>query len=153
MSTTMFLSVVMAIIMAVTNNSCTIFQEKQETVVVPEEAIVCEAEAEIDGCGTSCAYPKGWEWLDELHEKELLKGINLQRDNTVVVIVDATVIPQMGEEHPIDVFAYIEGMFEDPQGSWYIESTETDEMGQPVWNITNEKGWKAKLVFMDLDTD
>lgn len=149
---TMFWSVVIAIIMAVTNNNCIAFQEKQETVVVPEEAIVCEAEAELDGCGTSCAYPKGWEWLEDLHETGLLKKIEIGRGTSITVTIDATVIPAV-DEHPIDCFSYVEAIMEDPEGDWFIESQEFDEIGQPVWRVSNSVGWKAKLVFAELDTD
>lgn len=149
---TMFWSVVIAIIMAVTNNNCIAFQEKQETVVVPEEAIVCEAEAELDGCGTSCAYPKGWEWLEDLHETGLLKKIEIGRGTSITVTIDATVIPAV-DEHPIDCFSYVEAIMEDPEGDWFIESQEFDEIGQPVWMVSNSVGWKAKLVFAELDTD
>lgn len=149
---TMFWSVVIAIIMAVTNNNCTTFQEKQETVVVPEEAIVCEAEAEIDGCGTSCAYPKDWEWLEDLQETGLLKKIEIGRGTSITVVIDATVIPGL-DEHPIDCFSYVEAIMEDPEGDWFIESQEFDEIGQPVWRVSNSRGWKAKLVFTELDTD
>lgn len=149
---TMFWSVVIAIIMAVTNNNCIAFQEKQETVVVPEEAIVCEAEAELDGCGTSCAYPKGWKWLEDLHENGLLKKIEIGRGASITVTIDATVIPEV-DEHPIDCFSYVEAIMEDPEGDWFIESQEFDEIGQPVWRVSNSVGWKAKLVFAELDTD
>ena len=148
---TMFWSVVIAIIMAVTNNNCIAFQEKQETVVVPEEAIVCEAEAELDGCGISCAYPKGWDWLEDLHETGLLKKIEIGR-GSITVTIDATVIPAV-DEHPIDCFSYVEAIMEDPEGDWFIESQEFDEIGQPVWRVSNSVGWKAKLVFAELDTD
>ena len=148
---TMFLSVVMAIIMAVTNNNCTL-QEKQETVVVPEEAIVCEAEAEIDGCGTSCAYPKDWEWLEDLQETGLLKKVEIGRGTSITVVIDATAIPEP-DEHPIDCFSYVEAIFEDPEGDWFIESQEFDEIGQPVWRVSNSRGWKANLVFAELETD
>lgn len=150
MSTTMFLSVVMAIIMAVTNNNCTL-KAKQETVV-PEEAIVCEAEAEIDGCGTSCAYSKDLEWLEDLHENGLLRKIEIGRGTSITVVIDATVIPVL-DEHPIDCFSYVEAIFEDPEGDWFIESQEFDEIGQPVWRVSNSRGWKANLVFAELETD
>lgn len=149
---TMFWSVVIAIIMAVTNNNCIAFQEKQETVVAPEEAIVCEAEAELDGCGTSCAYPKGWEWLEDLHETGLLKKIEIGRGTSITVTIDATVIPAE-DEHPIDCFSYVEAIMEDPEGDWFIEEETFDELGQPVWKVSNSVGWKAKLVFTELDTD
>lgn len=95
-------SLIMAIILASSGNWNNTTSNTKQEAIIPEEAIVCEAEAELDGCGTSCAYPKGWEWLENLHETGLLKKI---------------------------------------------------EIGQPVWRVSNSRGWKAKLVFAELDTD
>lgn len=152
MSTTMFVSVVMAIIMTITNNTCNL--QAKQVATMPEEAIVCEAEAEAekDGCGSPCYYPRDWEWLEELNEKSMLTKIGFDRDCTIIATIDATVIPEV-DEHPLDCFAFVEAMFEDPEGDWYITSEEIDELCQPVWSVTNSRGWKAKLVFTNLDTD
>lgn len=147
-------SLIMAIILAFSgnwNNTTTSSNTKQE-VIIPEEAIVCEAEAEIDGCGASCAYPKDWEWLEDLHENGFLKKIEIGRGTSITVVIDATVIPVL-DEHPIDCFSYVEAIMEDPEGDWFIESQEFDEIGQPVWRVSNSRGWKANLVFAELDTD
>ena len=146
-------SLIMAIILASSGNwNNTPASNTKQASIIPEEAIVCEAEAELDGCGTSCAYPKGWEWLEDLHETGLLKKVEIERGTSITVVIDATVIPAL-DEHPIDCFSYVEAIFEDSEGDWFIESQEFDEIGQPVWRVSNSVGWKAKLVFAELDTD
>lgn len=145
-------SFIMAIILASSGNWNNTTSNTKQEAIIPEEAIVCEAEAELDGCGTSCAYPKGWEWLENLHETGILKKIEIGKGASITVTIDATVIPAL-DEHPIDCFSYVEAIFEDPEGDWFIESQEFDEIGQPVWRVSNSVGWKAKLVFAELDTD
>lgn len=94
-------------------------------------------------------------WLQELEKIELLaEEARLDDDGNIFVTIDATQLVFIGNTGMmLDVFTYVQDIFQDPEGTWVIENQSETEFGTPLWTVRSSTGETAILHFVGLDTD
>lgn len=136
-------TVAMAATMLSESNCIELWVPKKTEELVSHKCICCEAD-----------HLKPY-WLQELEKLELLaEEARLDDDGNILVTVDATQLVIIGDTGMmLDVFTYVQNIFEDPEGTWVIENQSETEFGTPLWTVRNLNGETAILHFVGLDTD
>lgn len=132
------LTVAMAATMLSESNCIDMLLPKKTEEVTSHKCICCEADLK--------PY-----WLQELEKIELLaEETRLDDDDNIIVKLDATQLVLESTGMMWDVMSYVENIFQDPQGTWYI----VDQSSAECWKVCDSQtGQMATLHFIGLDTD